>query len=164
MNRQDFVERKEETAAARVLRHSRRRLADVAANLSRKGEMQGRAEIINEAVSLLIQLCYEKDEGYPGPANVDPAEGRILIPVPWGRNGRYKFGLRNQEGDVLREHFKRLQEQTDPPPLFTYDPLTRSWYLNFMDYRTSAAARAYWERAEMDAATYRAIVAQVRNG
>ncbi len=97
----EFPERKEEIVTARLLRFGRQRLADVSAELSRRGAAAAKAELANEAVGKLIGLCYERDtDGQP--CNVEVGTGRLLVPAPWGRRGRDYYGLRPSEGNVLR--------------------------------------------------------------
>ncbi|MBI1294299.1 hypothetical protein GC175_04995 [bacterium] len=156
-----FTERQPEIATAKVLRHARKRAQSVAATLTRKGAAAASAELINESVNVLIALCYETD-GNLGRVNVD-GDGKLLVPSPWGRNGRYRFGLRVTEADVLRLHCYRLQEVSTPAPLFTYDPSVRSWFLNVFDYAEYAQAVSYWKKAGMDAGTYRTLAETVRN-
>lgn len=154
---QKFVERKEETIGARVLRYGRQRAADVTHTMSRRGAAQANAELCNEAVNKLIGLAYEPDtDGQP--ANVD-VTGRLLIPAPWGRAGHQHYGLRRREGEALRYYLYRLIEQGEPAPLFTYD--RRSWWLNIYDYPSLDRAINYWRKHQMTATSWRACVRNV---
>ena len=148
-----FAERKQSIAAT-ALAGGRQRAASVAAALSLRGQMKARAELCNEAVAVLIRLCYEADTG-GGPANVDRATGRILIPCPWGEAGHRRYGLRSTEGRALRRYMVDLQDHKPAgAPIFTYDPLTRNWYLNFYDHN-GPRALAYWERWGLTENAYR---------
>jgi hypothetical protein len=150
---QEFAERKEGIASS-TLRAGRQRLGNVAAQLSRRGAMKARAELCNEAVGVAIRLCYESDTG-GGPANVDSATGRILIPLPWGEKGHRAYGLRSTEQRALRAYMQDLQNHKPAgAPIFCYDPLTRCWYLNYFDHN-SASALAYWQRWGMTEAAYK---------
>ena len=109
----------------------------------------------NEAVGVLIRLCYEADTD-GSPVNVDTVTARILIPLPWGEAGHRRYGLRSTEQRALRRYMQDLQEHKPAgAPIFTYDPLPRCWYLNPWDYSTSAAALAYWERYGLTTAAYK---------
>jgi len=150
---QEFAERKEGIAST-TLRGGRQRLGNVAAQLSRRGAMKARAELCNEAVGVAIRLCYESDTG-GGPANVDSATGRILIPLPWGEKGHRAYGLRSTEQRALRAYMQDLQNHKQAsPPVFSYDCTSRSWYLNIYDH-TFTSALTYWKRWAMSEAAYR---------
>jgi len=150
---EEFAERKNGIAAT-TLQAGRQRLGNVAATLSRRGRLKASAELCNEAVGVAICLCYEADT-FDGPANVDGATGRILIPLPWGESGHRKYGLRSTEAASLRRYMFDLQDHAAAgAPVFTYDPVSRSWYLNFRD-RSSTSAMEYWERWGLNEAAYR---------
>ena len=149
---EQFAERKNGIAAT-TLQAGRQRVGNVAAQLSRRGAMKARAELCNEAVGVAIRLCYESDTG-GGPANVDSATGRILIPLPWGESGHRRYGLRSTEAAALRRYMFDLQDHAAAgAPVFTYDPTTRSWYLNFRD-RTFASALEYWQKWALNEKAY----------
>lgn len=157
---QSLVQQKHDVIGADILRHTRRHVTDVAKQLSNAGAAAASAEICNEAVCKLIDLCYEQDA--TGRCNIDP-DGRLLVPAPWGRNGRYKYGLRATQGDVLRLHLQELQSVRRPAPLFTYDPLVYSWYCNIFDYVEKDQALRYWRTCQLDASTYAQLTETVRN-
>ncbi len=156
----EFPERKEEIISARLLRFAQQRVADVSESLSRRGAAQAKAELANEAVGRLIDLCYERDtDGQP--CNIDAGNGRLLIPVPWGRRGRSYYGLRPSEADLLRCYLQHLQTQR-PARLFFYDK--RSWWLNCWDYPEKANALWYWRLVQLDAGTWKKFEERVKNG
>lgn len=150
---EEFTERKESIAAA-TLQASRQRVGNAAEALSRRDQMKARAELCNEAVGALIRLCYEADtDGFA--ANVDTVTGRILIPLPWGERGYQKYSLRSTEQRVLRRYMLDLQNHKPAgAPVFTYDPTSRSWYLNFYDH-SGAGAVAYWGKWALNETSYR---------
>ena len=150
---EQFAERKNGIAAT-TLQAGRQRVGSVAAALSLRGQMKARAELCNEAVGALIRLCYEADTD-GGPANVDVVTGRILIPLPWGERGHRRYGLRSTEQRALRRYMLDLQDHKPAgAPVFTYDPTSRSWYLNFYDHN-GAGALAYWEQWALNEKSYR---------
>lgn len=150
---QEFAERKNGIAATN-LQAARQRVGNVAAELSLRGQMKARAELCNEAVAALIRLCYESDTD-GGPANVDKVTGRILIPCPWGESGHRRYGLRSTEQRALRRYMQDLQDYKPAgAPIFTYDPTSRCWYLNFYDHK-GPGALAYWEKWGINEGAYR---------
>jgi len=150
---EQFAERKNGIAAT-TLQAGRQRVGSVAAALSLRGQMKARAELCNEAVAVLIRLCYEADTD-GGPANVDKVTGRILIPCPWGERGHRRYGLRSTEQRALRRYMLDLQDHKPAgAPVFTYDPTSRNWYLNFYDHNGTKAV-AYWEKWAMNEKSYR---------
>lgn len=150
---EEFIERKNGIAAT-TLQAGRQRMGTMAAALSRRGQMKARAELCNEAVGALLRLCYEADTDGSA-ANVDSVTGRILIPIPWGERGHRRYGLRSTEQRALRRYMLDLQaHQPAGPPLFAYDPTSRSWYLNFYDHDQASAA-AYWEKWALNEKSYR---------
>lgn len=161
MNADQFAERKEETIAARILRHGRGRLADVAHQLNRKGVAMAQAELCNEAVCKVIALCYQQDDDGRA-CNVDHVSGRLLIPAPWGRAGRRQYGLRPSEGNTLRAYLYFLEEKRTPPPLFTYD--RRNWWLNVFDYPRLDGALRYWSAVQLDARLWKDFEKRLSNG
>lgn len=112
-------------------------LRAVAKNLSRRGVAQAKAELVNQALLTLADLIYEADtDGRP--ANVDP-DGRILVPLPWGRLGHKAWGLRRTEANALR--WLMLQRYaTQNEPLWVYDAAGRTWLVNLAYTRRSALA------------------------
>lgn len=150
---EQFAERKNGIAAT-ALQAGRQRVGNVAGALSLRGHMKARAELCNEAVATLIRLCYEADTG-GGPANVDVVTGRVLIPLPWGESGHRRYGLRSTEQRALRRYMLDLQDYKPAgAPIFTYDPTSRSWYLNFYDHK-GPGALVYWEKWAMNEKGYR---------
>jgi hypothetical protein len=138
----------------------RQRLADRAASLSRAGLDLARVTVANEALLRLAELCYERDAGKL--VNIDPATGKIRIPAPMGDHGWQSYGLRYREGRTLRAILWARQTDFRPgrvrPPLFTYDPDTRRWYLNSGDYGSLDAAIWYLRRAAVTVIEWRAAV------
>lgn len=150
---EQFAERKEGIASS-TLRAGRQRLGNVAAALSLRGQMKARAELCNEAVGVLIKLCYQADTD-GGPANVDIVTGRVLVALPWGEKGHRAYGLRSTEQRALRCYMQDLQDHKPAgAPIFTYDPLSRSWYLNYFDHNAGSAL-AYWQSWGMSEKAYR---------
>lgn len=142
-----------------VLRNGRKRTAESAQSLSRKGAMKASAELCNAAMSRLIELLYEVDDTGLR-ANVD-LTGRLLIPAPWG-DSYQRYGLRATEAAVLGLHVRKLSEHATVPPLLIYDEEIRAWLLN-ADYATQAAATAYWQRCQLGAGDYLALLEEHRN-
>lgn len=116
-------------------------------DLSRQARYAARALIMQEALLRLAALAYEVDV-YGLPFNVDRVTRRVLVPVPMGRAGHARYGLRRSEGEALRRWLHVLQRSAKagkaPAPLFWYDRSTRNWYLG-AEYQTLEAAQHYLE-------------------
>ena len=76
-----------------------RPLREVARNLSRRGLAATKAELFNNALAALADLCMEWETN-DRRANVD-VDGRLLVPVPWGDSGYKVWGLRGSVGRRL---------------------------------------------------------------
>lgn len=149
------IRRKGYITAAHPQRHST--LRNAAQALSRRNADGAIAELLNEALQRLVALCYEVDEG--GLCNVDSVTGRILIPLPWGRAGYARWGLKPQEGNIMRRVM--FAWQRSGLPLFTYDRSRRAWFLNVYDFPTVAVAANWLTQHQIDIAMYRAAREQV---
>jgi hypothetical protein len=112
-------------------------LRQVALKLTRRGAMAAKAELANAALLAFIEILFDVDEDQ-NYANID-ADGRILLPAPWGRNGSVHWGLRRSEQRALSWLLRRRME-TEENPLFIYDDETRSWYVGRGYARRSALA------------------------
>lgn len=112
-------------------------LRTVAKNLSRRGVAAAKAELVNQALFELADLIYEADtDGRP--ANVD-TDGRIIVPLPWGRLGHRAWGLRRTEANALRWlMLQRAAVQNEP--LWVYDAGGRAWLVNLAYTRRTALA------------------------
>lgn len=152
------IEERTPVIAATTLHAGLAQVRTMSQNLSRRGAMAAKAHFCNEAVLRLIELVFEKDTD-DGPANLDRASYRILIPLPWGENGHRAYGLRSTEQRALRRHMFALQNNKDgDPPLFVYDPVCRSWFLNIWDHYTSKrVALNYWEQWRLNDKSFRAL-------
>jgi len=131
------LERKTPILQAAPQRHSG--LRGVAQNLSRRLLYAGTVELLTVSLHRLIVLCYEQDGA--GYLNMDVVTGRILIPVPHGRNGRSLWGLYPSEGITLGYILR--QRQAAGVALFVYDRNRRAWLVNLEDCPTQRAALAY---------------------
>jgi len=106
---------------------------------------------MNEALSRLVALAYETDNG--GLCNIDGATGKILIPLPWGRNGQGRWGVRPQEANILREIL--FTWQADAPSLLNYDRTRKSWFVNLADYPNYHLAKRWLTLHQITIAVYR---------
>jgi hypothetical protein len=144
------MERKQALSIAQPERY--RGLRAAADNLSLRNVDQATCELMNEALARLVQLCYETDSG--GYCNLDSATGRILIPLPWGRNGQAKWGLRPQEANILRQVL--FDWEAAGSTLLHYDRTRRSWFVNLRDHANYHIAKRWLTQHQIDIATYRA--------
>jgi hypothetical protein len=108
-------------------------------------------ELFNEALARLVQLCYEQDAG--GFCNIDGATGRILIPLPWGRNGQGKWRLRPQEANILRQVL--FDWEQDGSSLLRYDRTRKSWFINLFDFGNYHLAKRWLAVHQITIAVYR---------
>lgn len=152
------LERKVEVSNAAPTRHSLLRQAAV--DLSLKNVDMAVCELLNEALTKAVYMAYEVDGG--GFCNVDNATGRLLIPLPWGRSGHAKWGLRTTESDILRAIL--LQWQNDTPPLFRYDRARRSWFVALHDYANIHLAKRWLTKHPVDVGLYRAMRSRLVDG
>jgi len=106
-------------------------LRQAAESLSRLNVDQATTELINEAHSRLIMLCYQRDDT-GRLCNVDEATGRILVPVAWGKKGHAKWGITSTEAISFRRIM--FNRQRNGVPLFFFDRSRRSWYINLVDH------------------------------
>jgi hypothetical protein len=145
------LRRKDPLVVARPARHKGgpRRIAD---NLSRRLADGATVELLTEALHRLVALVYEQDAA--GWVNADPVTGRILIPVPWGRLGKRKWGLYPSEADTLRS-ILRERRKGPAAPLFMYDAGARSWLVALAEYPTAGAALAYLRQRPITVDEYR---------
>jgi hypothetical protein len=121
--------RKESVGSVQPVRYTT--IQRAAASLSRLNVDQATTELINEAHSRLITLCYQRDDtGHL--VNVDAATGKILIPLPWGKAGHAKWGLTPSEGDAFRRII--FNRQRHGVPLFFFDRSRRAWYIDLVDH------------------------------
>lgn len=144
------VTRKQGIAQASPERHTALRRASE--ELSRRNVDAAIVELLNEALARLTVLCYERDEE-GALCNVDPATGRVLIPLPWGRAGFAKWGLTVSEAGTLRGIM--FIRQRRGLPLFFYERNRRAWYLNIVEYRSGSLVLAQLKEWEISIAEYR---------
>lgn len=149
------LERKTAISTATPERHSALRAA--AESLSRRNVDAATCEVLNEALSRLVQLTYEVDAG--GLCNIDGATGRILIGVPMGRNGHRAWGLRPQEANILRQILFDWQVQ-DAPALLFYDSSRRSWFVHLSEFGSIGIAKAWLRSHQISVGVYRAARAK----
>jgi hypothetical protein len=148
------LERKAAITQAKPNRHTTLRKA--AETLSLRNADAAIIELFNEAIARMVDLAFEEDAG--GLCNLDSATGRVLIPLPWGRNGCGRWGLRPQEANILREIL--FSWQHDPRPLFQYDKLRRSWFVNLAAYTSQDDAGVWLARHQVGIAVYRTAYAK----
>ena len=122
-----IAERKDQVDRFRPLR-------EVARTLSRRGLAATKAELFNNALAALADLCMEWETN-DRRANVD-VDGRLLVPVPWGDSGYKVWGLRVTEARVLRRIM--LQRAAQAGALWYYDADGRCWIWN-LDHRKASA-------------------------
>jgi hypothetical protein len=122
----------------------KQRMAQAAQELSLAGTNQARVELLNESVLALTKVLYDADpDGLL--ANVDRATYRILIPVPWGRAGWKRWGLRYWESEILRKILIVRCQMQRVQPLYDYNDESRTWHINLSTYGRLDAALTHWK-------------------
>lgn len=150
----ESLERKAEISRTDPQRHISLRSA--AESISRHNVDAATCELMNEALSRLVLLAYEQDAG--GLCNIDGATGRFLIPLPFGRNGHAKWGLRPQEANVLRQILFDWQQE-DPCMLF-YDRSRRAWFVDLRHFGAIGIAKAWLRAHQVTVGLYRSARAK----
>lgn len=150
----EVMERKAQLSKATPTRHAT--LRAVAETISLKNVDQSICELFNEALARLVLLVYETDAG--GLCNIDVTTGRILIPLPFGRLGHAKWGLRPSEANILRQVL--FDWQYPGPALFLYDKTRRAWFVNLYDYGDVDAAKVWLGKHQVSIAVYRSARAK----
>jgi hypothetical protein len=153
------LQRTEALTTVQPAQHTVQRLRSVAQSLSRRGVAAAKVELANTALVTLVDLLYETDED-GRPANVD-ADGRVLIPLPWGRLGYRVWGLRRTEANALRWLMMNRAAQHGEPWL-VYDQAARCWLLN-LAYDSRRVALAYWRQLPVTLAEWRAAADATRS-
>lgn len=155
MNILGFVrEKKEKIREATPAAFARQRIADGAAKLNRAGMMAARVEILNEALTRVAMMVYERDaDGVL--ANVDRMTHRLLIPAPWGIQGYRQWGLREWEARAMSKILRARQEAGKRPTLFFFERPV--WYVNLSDYPTSEAAQWWLQKSAITLAEWRLV-------
>ena len=151
------VARKGEIATAQPARFAALRSA--AEHLTRRNVDRAIVEVMAEAVARLTVLAYEQDAD--GWANIDGATGKVLVPLPWGKVGYRRWGLRSAEANALRVMLQARQWRLG---VFLYDRSRRAWHVNRGDYPTLGDALTYWERQPLTVAEYREARARMLDG
>ena len=134
-------------------------LRAVAQRLTRRGVAGAKVELVNTALLTLTDLLYETDED-GRPANVD-ADGRVLVPLPWGRLGYRHWGMRRTEANALRWLMMNRAAQQGEPWL-VYDQSARCWLLN-LAYDSRRTALAYWRQLPVTLGEWRAASEATRS-
>lgn len=143
------MERKVGLSNAMPQRHTGLRAA--AESLSLRNVDAAVCELMNEALARLVLLAYEVDAG--GFCNIDGATGKLLIPLPWGRNGYARWGLRPQEANILRQVL--FDWQYPGPCLLLFDRTRRAWFVNLYDFGDIDAAKGWLKKHQVTITGYR---------
>jgi hypothetical protein len=144
------IARKGDIARSSPERHTTLRQA--AETLSLRNVDQSVCELMNEALARLVVLAYEQDSG--GFCNIDRATGKLLIPLPFGRLGHARWGVRPIEAVILRQIL--FDWQRAGSSLFLYDKSRRAWFVNIRTFTDALAANRWLTQHQIDVATYRA--------
>lgn len=144
-----MMERKVGLSNATPQRHTGLRAA--AESLSLRNVDAAICELMNEALARLVLLAFEVDAG--GFCNIDGATGKLLIPLPWGRNGYARWGLRPQEANILRQVL--FDWEDDLPSLLRYDRARRAWFVCLGDFDNVRVAKCWLRQHQVTIGVYR---------
>lgn len=149
------AERTEQAQNARPRRSGvQRALGNAAESLSRRAVAQREAGVCNAALHTLVDLCYELDNTGQL-CNVDPATGKILIPMPTGRSHYQTYGLAFSHMMALRAAMLAWAEDYEKVlPLFYYEESNRRWYLAIADFPRLELALRWLEWRQMTPALW----------
>ena len=153
------LQRTETLTTVQPAPHTVQRLRSVAQSLSRRGVAAAKVELANTALLTLVDLVYEFDDDGRA-SNVD-TDGRVLIPLPWGRLGYRYWGLRRTEANALRWLMLQRAAQQGEPWL-VYDQAARCWLLN-LAYDSRRSALTYWRQLPVTLAEWRAATDATRS-
>lgn len=133
-------------------------LRSVAQRLSRRGVAAAKVELANTALAAVVDVMFEVDPDGVTP-NVD-VDGRILVPLPFGRAGGRLWGLRATEQRALNLVMRQRSEQSGS--LFVYDLGARCWLVG-RGYTGRRAAQAYVRQCPITLAEWRAAWTATRS-
>jgi hypothetical protein len=126
-------------------------LRGLAQSLSKRGVAEAKTELVNAALAAFVDVLFDADPDGVTP-NLD-ADGRILIPTPWGRAGGRMFALRNTEQRAANLIMRQRSEVSGA--LFVYDVDSRLWLLG-RGYTGRRAAQAYIRQCPITLTEWRA--------
>lgn len=139
-----LIGRTQEIRESLPLPNVKQRMAAAAQELSMAGNNQARVELLQESVLALTTVLYECDpDGTP--ANIDTRTHRILLPVPWGKAGWKRWGLRDWEAGILRQILIVRGQMRRVAPLFDYNAESRTWHIDLHAYPRLDLALMYWK-------------------
>jgi hypothetical protein len=130
-------------------RHTKMR--ELAENLGRRNIGTAKARTLMKKLYDFVLELYDVDD-VGTPWNVDRCDGRILIPVPWGKKGHRYWKLRQSEADILRAVVLHHWSKLDRPP-FIYSPELRHWYLS-LEYKGVEQVIEWLQRYQIDATNW----------
>lgn len=133
-------------------------LRSVAQRLTRRGVAGAKVELVNTALLAFTEVLFDVDPDGQF-VNVD-ADGRILIPAPFGRAGGRLWGLRATEQRAF-SWLMRRRSDTESAPLFVFDGEYRQWFLASGYSRLTALA--YLRQMPVTLGEWRAAWAATRS-
>lgn len=150
------LQRTEAIAAAQPDRHAP--LRAVAQNLTRRGVAAAKVELANTALLAFVEVLFDVDPDDYTP-NLDP-DGRVLIPMPWGRAGGAMWGLRSTEQRAMNVIMRQRAELA--AALFIYDLGSRCWLVG-RGYAGRRVALAYLRQCPITLQEWRAAWSSTRS-
>lgn len=137
------------------------RLHKWATGATRRLELQAQADMALAAVERAVVAIYEELPGV-GRINVH-SDGRVRIPLPWGKHDAH-WGLNKAQRELVRALlFSAIRSHgkgNGPAPVFIFDDARRGWLVNVGDYSTQHAAAGWlaWARQNWNPATIEAAL------
>lgn len=99
------------------------------------GRVASKVEYANALLVGVVELLYDADTDGEF-ANFD-IDGRVIVGMPWGSDGRKLWGVRASEAKALR--FVMMRRAERPDAWIVYRPESKGWYVT---QRTSRHAYA----------------------
>ena len=132
-------------------------LRAIAQSLSKRGIAEAKTELVNAALVAFVDVLFDADPDGIMP-NVD-ADGRVLIPCPWGKSGAVLWSLRITEGRALNVI---MRQRAHGDALFIYDADAHCWLIG-RGYSSRRVALAYLRQCPVTLAEWRAAWQVVRS-
>lgn len=109
--------------------------AGIVDRLTLVGQVVSKVEFSNALLVGVVELLFDTDVDGEF-ANFD-IDGRVIVPLPWGSRGCYKWNVRTSEAKALR--YIMLKRSNAAHAWIVYRPESRGWYIT---QRTSRHAFA----------------------
>jgi len=139
MNLNELIDRIVGVRFADMAPNVKQRIADAADPINAGADDLKRVQVLNEAVIACTVFIYSKSAH-------DHKTYRITCPVPWGRAGWQRWGLRSWDVSLLLAILNvRSANQRHGAALFDYSADSRLWFVDIDRYASLESALDYWK-------------------